>query len=647
MLSNVKIGTRLTITTGILLVVTISMILFIIGVNVRELATNDSKVISEETAQHYANVVKAVLEVAMDEARALADVFGTAARKDAVSLSREEINIILRDFIEKNIRFLGVYVAFEPDAFDGNDARYVNAPGHDDTGRFVPYWTRNETGGGVLEALLDYDKEGIGDYYQLPKKRKKESVLNPYLYPIQGVDVLLTSLVVPILDEDGRFLGIAGLDLALNDLQAMVREVTIYETGYLNFLSNNGTIVASKRSDFIGKNIREVTRSEAYVQGALSDGDFNIADVSAETGKTVLVHGVAVEIGYSGTFWTVATHIPKDEIMAGANRLVTTIVIVGLVAVLLVLCAVYFISFSISKPIQKASDITNAIAGGDLTQRIESKGKDEIAQLLGAMRSMKENLIQIVHEIKNSANQVSEGSEQVNETARQLSQGASEQAASAEEVSSSMEEMGSNIRQNADNALETEKIATQSAQDAEQGGESVKKTVKAMKDIAERILIVEEIARSTDLLALNAAIEAARAGEQGRGFAVVAAEVRKLAERSQKAAAEIRMLSSSSVDIAEQAGTMLEKMVPGIQKTAELVQEISAASNEQNSGIEQINQALNQLDHVVQQNASASEKMASMADALNKQAENLEDAISFFKVDGQGGDSEYHRPQPR
>ena len=209
-----------------------------------------------------------------------------------------------------------------------------------------------------------------------------------------------------------------------------------------------------------------------------------------------------------------------------------------------------------------------------------------------------------------------------------------------------MEQMAANIRQNADNAMQTEKIASKSAEDAKQGGEAVAKTVSAMKEIASKISIIEEIARQTNLLALNAAIEAARAGEHGKGFAVVAAEVRKLAERSQHAAAEISELSGSSVEVAEQAGKMLAEMVPDIQRTAELVQEISAASKEQDTGAEQVNQAIMQLDQVIQQNASASEEMASTSEELSSQAEQLQDTIAFFKVDTKAGSKVRHAPQP-
>ncbi len=252
-----------------------------------------------------------------------------------------------------------------------------------------------------------------------------------------------------------------------------------------------------------------------------------------------------------------------------------------------------------------------------------------------SLRSLKDKMTSLVSEIARSAQQVRSGAIQLTDTSATLNQGASEQAASAEEASSSIEEMVANIRQNADNALQTEKIAILSAEKGKEGGQAVLATVVAMKDIAGKIQIIEEIARQTNLLALNAAIEAARAGEHGKGFAVVAAEVRKLAERSQKAAGEISELSSNSVEIAEKAGDMLQVIVPDIQKTAELVQEISAASKEQDSGAEQINKSIQQLDQVIQKNAAATEEMASTSEELSAQAEHLQQMVAVFKLDEQ------------
>ncbi len=274
------------------------------------------------------------------------------------------------------------------------------------------------------------------------------------------------------------------------------------------------------------------------------------------------------------------------------------------------------------------------LAEGDLKVKVNIKSNEDM--LGNSLSRMVNKLKEVVENVKAAADNVTAGSQELSASSVQLSQGSTEQAAAAEEASSSMEQMSANIKQNADNSQQTEKISQKSAQDAQEGGKAVSQTVDAMKEIASKISIIEEIARQTNLLALNAAIEAARAGEHGKGFAVVASEVRKLAERSQTAAGEISELSGRSVKVAEKAGEMLSKILPDIQKTAELVQEITAASNEQNTGSEQINSAIQQLNQIIQQNASASEEMASTAEELTGQAEQLQQTIAFFKVELDG-----------
>ncbi len=296
-----------------------------------------------------------------------------------------------------------------------------------------------------------------------------------------------------------------------------------------------------------------------------------------------------------------------------------------------------FITRGIVKPMLMGVDFAKEVAAGNLAADIDIDQKDEVGVLADALREMVSRVRGVVMDVKSASDNVTVGSQELSASAEEMSQGAAEQAAAAEQVSSSMEQMAANIKQNADNADETERLALKSAEDARESGKAVSEAVAAMKDIAEKISIIQEIARQTDLLALNAAIEAARAGEHGKGFAVVASEVRKLAERTQKSAGEIGNVSSSSTHTAEKAGDMITRLVPDIQKTAELVQEISAASREQDSGASQINKAIQQLDQIIQQNSSVSEEMASTSEELASQSENLQNTIAFFKVDHNGG----------
>ncbi|WP_298376565.1 methyl-accepting chemotaxis protein [Azospirillum sp.] len=319
-----------------------------------------------------------------------------------------------------------------------------------------------------------------------------------------------------------------------------------------------------------------------------------------------------------------------DQLYASLRALMISLVAVSAVVGIAIGA---FIALSVARGLAKAVGLAAAVAQGDLTQRVEVTTNDEIKDLVTALNSMTGKLTTVVAEASGAVDNVAAGSEELSANSEELSQGASEQASAAEEASASMEEMAANIKQNAENATQTEKIARQSAKDAQASGEAVSRTVQAMQTIAEKISIIQEIARQTDLLALNAAVEAARAGEHGKGFAVVASEVRKLAERSQGAAAEISALSTESTKIAQEAGHMLARLVPDIRKTAELVEEISAACREQDIGAEQINQAIQQLDKVTQQNASASEEMAATSEELSALAGRLQDTISYFVID--------------
>ncbi|MCE9596972.1 MAG: HAMP domain-containing protein [Spirochaetia bacterium] len=340
----------------------------------------------------------------------------------------------------------------------------------------------------------------------------------------------------------------------------------------------------------------------------------------------------------SYALWDRAIEQQDDMLRTRVNRLRTNLYSVLGVVFLFVLITIV-LSFIMTRQIVNqlglAVSAANRLAEGDMTVSLDVSSKDEIGQTLLALKNMVDRLSNTISQIRSSAESMASASEEVSATAQSLSQGSSEQAASVEETSSSLEEMNASIQQNAENARTTNEIANQSSRESEEGGKAVAETVSAMKQIAEKIGIIEEIAYQTNLLALNAAIEAARAGEHGKGFAVVASEVRKLAKRSQTAAQEIGALAGSSVQVAVKAGDLLNEILPSVKRTADLVQEITAASEEQTMNVSQMNSAVQQLDKLAQQNASVSEQLAATSEEMSGQAQQLQHLVEFFKVDGE------------
>ncbi len=399
------------------------------------------------------------------------------------------------------------------------------------------------------------------------------------------------------------------------------RQLDTFGKNAWNYLIKNPDSRFVETGEMSGKQVVRVAIPDIMVAQGCVDCHNSRADTPKNNWKLGDVRGVLEIV------------VDIDDMVAQSTS-ISQIVVGVFVSALLIVCIVIFFSFQriVNVRLDGARATLTAISKGNLQTEVAIGGDDEIGKLNGAMLNMQQKLVEVVEQIQENSDQISSASAQVNATASSLSGAASEQASSVEETSASVEEMGASISQNSKNAQATDKIAQESASAAAEGGEAVEGTVKAMTQIAERISIIEDIAYQTNMLALNAAIEAARAGAHGKGFAVVASEVRKLAERSQVAAAEISALTGDSVKVAEKAGTLLQKMVPDITKTAALVQEITAASEEQSSGVSQINTAMQQLDKVTQQNAAGSEELAATAEEMLAQSANLQQVVGFFHV---------------
>jgi methyl-accepting chemotaxis protein len=435
--------------------------------------------------------------------------------------------------------------------------------------------------------------------------------------------------VIVSMHSGEKRLGALGVDFDFATFaQALVSNVKIGKTGYPYITDSKGTFVAHPvESNVFAKDIA----SYDWGKEALAAASGTVLKYDWEGQEKYLALEKSENRGLI-TFSSIYVSDARADAMATA----VVLVVVGLAGLLLASLGVFAFLRIRLRPLGEAVKTVSDLAGGDLSIEMPRAYRDEVGKLIGALGDMTQKLRGVVAEVKTGADNLTIGSREVSGASQQLSSGSTEQAASAEEISASMEQMAASARQNMDGSAATEALARKSAADAAEGGEAVRATLEAMRNIAASIAIVEDIARQTNMLALNAAIEAARAGEAGKGFAVVASEVRQLAERSQKAATEISVMSTGSVAVAEKAGAILERIVPDIQKTAELMLEISSASREQSSGVEQVTKAITQLDSVVQSNSASSEELAASAEELSSQASSLKDAVAYFKLEKDG-----------
>lgn len=547
--------------------------------------------------------------------------------------NREVYKDVLKKTLDLNKNYLALWAMYEPNMLDENDSKYAGKDGYDEEGRFdISFYKANNTIKSEAGEVSMYSE----DYYQIPFTSGNETVLEPYFYTYTGDETghsyFETSVAIPV-KESGKTIGVIGLDIDLLELSENIKNQKVYQTGYIFIASYDGIIAAHPNKELTGDTLSNILNIEIADYKKIVDSNSFSTVTLGKGSKQSFVFINPIKIGKTLKPWSVVVVVPVNEVYSESRKLIITIVIVGIIAIALLIMIILYQASNITMPIFKAVKFANNIANGDLTHKLEHNRSDELGTLQSSLLQMQQKLIEMVIEFKSSSGSIADASSRLNSTAQQVSQSAEELASSSEELSSTMEEMVSNIEQNSHHAIEVEKISLELVTDAQKVKDASERSMASIGSIAEKIQIINDIAFQTNLLALNAAVEAARAGEHGKGFAVVAAEVRRLAERSRMAADEINRQSGESVQITAKATELLNQIIPKIQKTTELIQEIAHASKEQLTGSEQVNNTTQQLSGVTQQNATISEELAASAEELAAQAEKLLEFAESFKIE--------------
>ncbi len=666
-----------------------------------------------QTLQHlggkYAGEIRAEFTKALEAARGMATTFAvakmSAADNGGLEIGRDQVNAVLLNVLKSYPDFNGTYSCWEPDAIDGQDALFAGTQNgnNDQTGRFTPYWTRGADGKIAVQPLVEYDTldkhpNGVlkGGWYIGPKENRRESVLGPLPYIVQGKQVWLATLSVPIV-VDGRFMGVAGTDYNLDFVQKISQEVSgkLFDgQGEVAIISDQGLVVAeSRHPNLIGEHFKQVLPDDWQAAlGSIQKGE-ELARLD-DSGMVIVFAPIA--LGRTGKPWSMMLKIDKDIVLAKAaaleaemqtqsSRSMLQQIGVGVFISLLAVIALWISSRSVALPIRKAAQLAGAIQRGDFSQRLAHRSADEVGQLsasldrmaeslqqqvhvaerisqgdltvdvrlasdgdqLGlALRRMVDNLNELVSQVQLSSALINDKAGEVTRLSHDLSGGATESASAVTEISATINQMASQIRQTSEYAGEANSLSRDSEQSARGGNELMATLKGAMQeinqsgqDITNIIRAIEEIATQTNLLALNAAIEAARAGEHGRGFAVVADEVRQLAARSAEAAQRsTRLIQESNartvkgMELTDETAQALEAIVQGAAQVSQLVDEIASASSQQASGIEQVSLAIEQIDQVVHHNSSNSEQSTQAAQELTQQAQQMIVQVGRFTV---------------
>ncbi|MFN8259190.1 MAG: methyl-accepting chemotaxis protein [Bacteroidales bacterium] len=633
---NVSLKSQLGLITGIIVFITVAVLTTFFIINSRKKAIASSKdeirLMALNSAQTIEKKINETL-IRIDD-----NIAYSLFLKETPGDHREKLYSFYKSEIVNNPSIQGISLVYAPGKFDNLEAKYAGIPGYYTDGRLCIYWYRSENEILRETEVVNFEeelKESGAEWWEIPFNQK-ELYLSMDIYKWKGKDILMLSIYKPIFSGD-EVVGVMGYDFQSDFMQTEAIKIkdNLFEgKSLVNIVSEDGIFAANTLSDsLILKNIKDYYPSTSGLVKELNNNGEH--DFFTENDTLFL----STKVNFTGydKHWLINIAIPESVMLSEVNTQLIVQLIAGVILILLSVILITVFIGRLIKPLINLTNISGRVAEGNLQVEIPAISANEIGKLSGSFRMMVEKIKEIIIGIRQASDQINSGSMQVSDSAQIIAGGASKQASATEQVASSIEQMITAIKQNADNAEQARLIAKKAEKGIVESQQASMSTVDFMKKIADKTSIITEIAQQTNILAINAAIEAARAGSMGKGFGIVAAEVRNLAERSHQAANEIVELSEESLKMSELSGITLSTIVPDVQKTATLVDEIATASQEQNTGVKQISMAINELNSVTLQNTATSEELASSSEELVAQAKLLEEAIAFFTIETSRG----------
>ena len=655
-----KVKTKIILSICSLAFFAFSITIAFITIKTRAMVITEAEDKVVQMAHRYSGVVKSELEVAMDAARTMAHLFEGAGNPPV----REELNGMLKRLLERNPDFIGTWTCWEPDK---SDKKFVNTEGHDNTGRFIPYWTISG-GKAVVEPLVDYNTPGAGDYYLLSKNTGEETILNPYKYVVNGKEMLITSVVAPIYHND-QVVGVAGVDIGLDTFNKLIGDIktsgTIFGTGYISLISNNGTYVAHPKIERIGQ---DIAKTDPWIQSFRSDISIGKQFITTSFSKTSNEYTwrvcVPIMIGKSITPWAILLTASENKIFAGAKEITYYSILICIISLIVFMITTLFIADSIVKPIKMVVESVKDIAQGegDLTKRLNIKNQDEIGTLAKWLNVFLQRLHEMIADIagnskklNTTANELSAISETMSEGASDVSTKAGTVATAAEEMSSNMssvataaeqsstnisivssaaEELTSTISEIAENTERTRVISNQAVSRTEKASKNINNLSRSAKDIETVLDTIKDISEQTNLLALNATIEAARAGASGRGFAVVASEIKELAIQTAKSTLEIKNIITNIQDSTGETVTEIKEISDAINSVNEMIYTVASAIEEQSITTKEIAMNVTQAAQGIQEVTENVTESSTVANAIAKDITDVHEVASEMSNSG-------------